>query len=220
MNTNTLFVALIALLIGGIGGYALNGQTGNHWERGMMSQHSEVNEMAGMHRMPDGSMMSNTGGMGAGSMSGMGHMMDMMVESEREFLEEMIPHHQEAVDTANEVIARGGTTPEIKQLVEAIVAAQEREIAEMKQWYQDWYGEPYEDNENYAPMMRDLSQLSGAELDRAFLEDMVMHHMGAIMMAQSVQPYIEHSEVEELTGAIITTQSAEIQLMQQLIAEL
>jgi uncharacterized protein (DUF305 family) len=72
----------------------------------------------------------------------------------------MIPHHQEAVDTAKEVIARGGSTPEIKKLAEDIVVAQEKEIAMMKGWYQSWYSEAYvDDPKDYKPMMRDLSQL-------------------------------------------------------------
>lgn len=211
MNTNTALIAIVALLIGGIGGYALHDQTSNHRNGGMMS---------GMHKMPDGSMMRNNNEMGMGGMNGMNHMMDMVVESEREFIEGMIPHHQEAVDTAKEVIARGGTTPEIKQLVEGIVVAQEAEIAVMKEWYQVWYGESYSDSGEYMPMMRDLSQLSDRELDRTFLEDMVMHHMGAIMMARSVQPYIEHQEIETLTEAIVRTQSEEIQLMRQLLGGL
>jgi uncharacterized protein (DUF305 family) len=213
MNTNTILAVITAFLVGGIGGYMLNAQTNNEC---MMSQ-NQTNETAqmGTHHMPDGSMMSDDAGL-----SEKNHMMEMMVSNEREFIEGMIPHHQEAVDTAKEVIARGGTTPEITQLVENIVVAQEQEIAKMKGWYADWYGEPYTDNGDYMPMMRDLSQLSGKSLDSTFLEDMVTHHMGAIMMAQSVQPYIEHSEIEELTKAIAATQSDEIQLMRHLLSEL
>jgi uncharacterized protein (DUF305 family) len=144
----------------------------------------------------------------------------MMVSSEREFLTGMIPHHQEAVDTAKEVIERGGSTPEIKTLAENIIIAQELEIAQMKQWYLDWYGEEYVADDSYQPMMRELAGLSGAELDKRFLEDMVMHHMGAIMMAQSVRPYIEHQEIEVLSQAIMTTQTAEIELMRDLLRRL
>ncbi len=216
MNTNITLVAIVAFLLGGIGGYILNSQTNTYWGPGMMSQnYAEEAVPMGMHRMQDGSMMGN--GSNMNGVNGMGSMMNMTVSSEREFIEEMIPHHQEAVDTAKEVIARGGTTSEVKRLVENIVIAQEREIAEMKQWYEDWYGEAYADNGNYEPMMRDLSQLSNTELDRTFLEDMIMHHMGALMMASSVEPYIEHPEVENLTKTIVITQSDEIRLMQQLL---
>jgi uncharacterized protein (DUF305 family) len=176
---------------------------------------------AGMHRMPDGSLMGNAPtDNDMGMMGGMDHSM-MMVKSEREFLKGMIPHHQEAVDTAKEVIARGGSTPEIKKLAEDIIAAQEKEIAMMKEWYQAWYGEAYvADPKDYKPMMRDLSTLRGAALDKVFLEDMVMHHMGAIMMAQSVQPYLENQEITDLTKAIMETQTAEIELMRQILKTL
>jgi len=69
-------------------------------------------------------------------------------------------------------------------------------------------------------MMRELAGLSGAELDQRFLEDMVMHHMGAIMMARSVQPHIEHQEIEVLSQAIVETQTAEIELMRDLLKSL
>ena len=206
-------VAIIALLVGGIGGYAIADMDKSYSNEGYEKEASE-NVPMGMHRMPDGTMMGNPDNVGMGQMD---HMMNMMVSSERAFIEGMIPHHQEAVDTAKEVIARGGSTPEIKQLVEDIVVAQEAEIAVMKQWYQDWYGEAYTDNGEYMPMMRELENLSGAELDRVFLEDMIGHHMGAIMMARSVQPHIEHEEIAELTQAIVSTQSAEIAQMRQML---
>ena len=210
MNKNTILVAIIALLVGGIGAYILTTYQENYWRGGMMSQNQSDNiaEM-GAHRMPDGEMMDDV--------NGMDHMMAMMVSSEREFIEEMIPHHQEAVDTAKEVIERGGTTPEIKRLVENIVVAQELEIADMKSWYQAWYGTPYQPSSNYTPMMRELDNLSGSTIDRVFLEDMIGHHMGAIMMARSVQPYIEHTEIAELADAVVSTQSAEIMLMRSML---
>jgi uncharacterized protein (DUF305 family) len=208
-----IIIGLGVLVVGAIAYSYMNTTTKND----VMSMDMDV--PAGMHRMPDGTLMGNP----TKEDSGMG-MMDhsmMMVSSEREFLTGMIPHHQEAVDTAKEVIVRGGSTPEIKKLAEDIIVAQEKEIAMMKTWYQDWYGEAYVANpSDYTPMMRDLSKLSGAALDKVFLEDMIMHHMGAIMMAESVQPYIENQEITDLTKAIKETQTAEITLMKQLIASL
>lgn len=215
MNNKTILVAIIALIIGGFGGYSIADKDRAYRFEGQNEEMRE-NIPAGMHRMPDGTMMGNVGTEND-DMNQMGHMMAMTVSSEREFIEGMIPHHQEAVDTATEVIERGGSTPEIMQLVKAIVTAQEKETAEMKVWYETWYKEPYADNGEYAPMMRELSGLSGQDIDRAFLEDMIMHHMGAIMMAQSVQPYIEHEEIEELAQAIVSSQSKEIGEMRQML---
>jgi len=218
-NKSIIVVSVIAVLVGLAFGYALWGSADGKY---MSQRHtSDTAIPAGMHRMPDGSFMRNAPGQNdMNMMGGMDHS-SMMVKSEREFLEGMIPHHQEAVDTAEEVIARGGSTPEIKKLAEDIVVAQEKEIAMMKEWYEDWYGEVYVPNPDaYEPMMRDLSSLSGAALDRVFMEDMIMHHMGAVMMAQSVLPYIEHEEMTELARIIVETQTEEIQLMRSLLSGL
>jgi uncharacterized protein (DUF305 family) len=219
-NQSIAIIIGLAVLVVGAVAYSFNTSKSINNSMGMSTQDDVP---TGMHRMPDGSLMgnptapTNSTDSGMGMMGGMDHSM-MMVESEREFLEGMIPHHQEAVDTAKEVIARGGSTPEIKKLAEDIVVAQEKEIVLMKDWYQRWYGEAYvADPSDYEPMMRDLSKLNGAPLDKVFLEDMVMHHMGAIMMAQSVQTYIEHKEMTDLTKAIAETQTEEIQLMREML---
>ena len=220
---NTILIAALALILGGASGfYAAHEYQGDNDRK----DRDDVIPM-GMHRMPDGSMMgnnttaNNTNTAGMGMMGGgMGGGMMMMVSTEKEFLTEMIPHHEEAVTTAKEVLARGATTPEIKTLVEGIITAQEKEIADMKTWYQAWYGTPYTPSGKYQPMMRDLSKLNGAELDKVFLEDMIMHHMGAIMMAHSVQGVTEHKEVETLSQNIIVSQSKEIQQMRQLRTKL
>lgn len=50
-----------------------------------------------------------------------------------DFVRGMIPHHQGAVDMAKTVMAFG-KDPEIRKLAEAIVKAQEDEIAQLKAW--------------------------------------------------------------------------------------
>jgi len=96
----------------------------------------------------------------------------------------------------------------------------ESKIALLKEWHLAWYGEAYVSDGLYQPMMCDLSLLSEAALDQRLLEDMIPHYMEAIMMAQSVRPYITQPEVADVTDAIMTTQTAEIQLMQELLSGL
>ncbi len=215
MNKNIIFVAVIALLVGGIGGYSIGLHTENSFNFRMLDEYDKKGNSYGMHQMPTGRMMSNKDG----DMPMMGHM-SAVVGSEQEFIESMIPHHQEAIATAKEILARGGTKPEIRTLAENIIAAQEKEITDMKQWYQTWYGKEYQDMGTYQPMMRNLLTLNNEVLDRTFLEDMIQHHMGAIMMAHGIQSHIEHPEITNLAKSIINSQTDEIELMRKLLENL
>lgn len=151
-----------------------------------------------------------------------GHSMDhsdhMMVTNERDFLAAMVPHHQEAIDTATLVLERGGDNEVVRALARDIIKAQTTEITQMREWYEAWYGEPLAEGD-YQPMMRDLTILEGDELNQTFLEDMIVHHQGAVDMAMAVSPYVAREEVRSLITAILTTQTAEITLMQSLLAE-
>lgn len=55
------------------------------------------------------------------------------------FITEMIIHHEGAVDMAELALTRA-QHQEIKDLATAIIAAQNKEIDDMKKWYQEWYG--------------------------------------------------------------------------------
>lgn len=76
---------------------------------------------------------------GRSMMDGMGRMREAMSaapmtgDPDRDFLSMMIPHHQGAIDMARTEL-QYGRNPKVRRLAQQIIAAQEREIAEMERW--------------------------------------------------------------------------------------
>jgi uncharacterized protein (DUF305 family) len=94
--------------------------------------------------------MREMGGMHAGSahMEMDEHMMGMDMDLpalrrarpfDRAFIEAMIPHHQGAIRMARMELATG-KDGETQALAKRIIAAQTKEIAQMRAWLRDWYG--------------------------------------------------------------------------------
>ena len=156
------------------------------------------------------------GMMGPGMMGpGMMDAMQVNIESELDFLIHMIPHHQEAVETA--VYLRDNTErPEMKKFAEDIIDTQSAEIAQMKDWLETWYPDELH-SVDYQPMMRNLENLEGDALERAFLEDMIPHHMAAVMMSQQLltRGLAEHQQVAVLARNIRDSQRDEIHMMRR-----
>jgi uncharacterized protein (DUF305 family) len=78
-------------------------------------------------------------------MRSMGVLMDPQQLANREpfdkaFIDAMIPHHQSAIDMAK-VAREESKIPEIKELAENIISAQQEEIERMTRWRQQWYSE-------------------------------------------------------------------------------
>ena len=137
--------------------------------------------------------------------------------SEPEYLAEMVAHHREAVAAARE-LARSDR-PQMRAFGESIVETQSAQIEQMTAWLFEWYPEQ-STTVDYRPMMRDLSGLSGDRLDRAFLQDMIGHHMVAVMMSQHLLwRGADHEKVAALARSIRDDQHAEIIQMQRWLAQ-
>ncbi len=106
------------------------------------SQNAEIQTMNGLATQFDEAGIEK-GDLGV-PMHEMGMDMDnAMLETakpfDRAFIDMMIPHHQGAIRMARAELAKG-TSPEAKELAEAIIDAQTEEIDDMNTWRVDWYG--------------------------------------------------------------------------------
>lgn len=64
-------------------------------------------------------------------------------------------------------------------------------------------------------MAMGLEGKSGTALEKAFLDEMIVHHRGAIDMAQTLLKGTNRPELVKLAHDIITAQTGEIALMQK-----
>ncbi|MBW4663125.1 MAG: DUF305 domain-containing protein [Chroococcus sp. CMT-3BRIN-NPC107] len=146
------------------------------------------------------------------------------------FVDAMMMHHQGAAIMAEDAL-KNSKRPEIKQLANNILAAQNKEIKQMKQWRTAWYPEASQQpvayggaNKSVMPMSAKqnenmmMSQDLGAaddKFDLRFLDAMIPHHEGALVMAKDALSKSTRPEVKQLNQSILTSQQAEIDQMQQ-----
>lgn len=70
-------------------------------------------------------------------------------------------------------------------------------------------------NSQMEAMTSALAGKTGDAFDQAFLSEMIMHHQGAVQMAQAALANAKHAEIKEMAEGIIRAQEAEIRQMQE-----
>lgn len=145
------------------------------------------------------------------------------------FVTMMIPHHRQAIEMAELVLAEDDVDPRVADLAERIQAAQGPEIERMEGWLEEWgiaYDPDADDGMDHGDGMMSeadmtaLADADGPAAGRLFLEQMVLHHEGAVEMAEVALSQAEHPDVLALAQQVIDDQTAEIAEMQALAAEL
>jgi uncharacterized protein (DUF305 family) len=146
-------------------------------------------------------------------------------DADAAFAMNMVVHHQQAIDMADLVLAKDGVDERVVALAEAIKQAQGPEIELMNSWLDDWGQSDGMGGMNHGETMSDddmaaLEAASGAEASSLFLEQMIVHHEGAIDMANDELADGENAEALALAGKIVADQTAEIETMNELLASL
>jgi uncharacterized protein (DUF305 family) len=144
------------------------------------------------------------------------------------FAQMMIPHHEQAIEMGALAPSRT-TNTEVLELAKEISQEQDPEITQMKNWLE-------QANVSLSPMsgmghemhmdgmlskndMQKLAAATGVEFERLFLEGMIEHHEGAILMTQMIVNS-QNSEVRDLANSIVTSQQEQILIMQNLLLKI
>jgi len=157
------------------------------------------------------------------------------------FAQHMIPHHQQAIEMSDVVLAKQGIDPRVTELANQIKAAQGPEIDQMQGWLKQWgtpqMPMPSGDMSGHGSMpgmpgvtgmsgmmseedMAALQNAQGVEASKLFLTQMIAHHEGAITMAQDEIKSGQYPAAVELARSIVTSQQKEIDTMKGILATL
>ena len=152
---------------------------------------------------------------------------------DKHFIEQMIPHHEGAIEMA-ELAKKRSQNTNILKLSDAIIQSQDEEITQMQSWYREWYGVEVPKSSTtgmgmgrgmmHGGMMggsvSDIDALKNAtDFDKAFLEEMIPHHQMAVMMAQMLLSGTDRLEMKQLAQDIIDAQESEIEQMRSWLSE-
>lgn len=148
------------------------------------------------------------------------------------FAQMMVPHHVQAVEMSDLILAKDDIDPRVVTLAEEIKAAQQPEIDTLNTMLETW-GMPqaatdgmgmghggHMDGMMTEEDMQALEAATGPDASRLFLEQMIVHHEGAVEMAQAQVDSGVNPDAVSMAQSIIDTQNSEIETMRDILLRL
>ncbi|TLD97496.1 DUF305 domain-containing protein [Helicobacter jaachi] len=145
------------------------------------------------------------------------------------FLTNMIPHHQGAIDSAK-LLLEHSKNKKVRAIAQNIIKAQEAEIAE----FEALLPPLKEQKKLYSPkevtlfnnqakadmeaMGKDMSSIKLThKIDKDFLLGMIPHHQGAVNASKQILQYTQNEDIKAIALRIIKDQEQEIEQFQTLL---
>ena len=143
------------------------------------------------------------------------------------FMQGMIGHHAQALEMTALLYERS-TWQDIRMLAQRIDVSQADEINMMQDWLvvrDEGMAEHHAHGTMLMPgmltpdQMAELAAGTGSEIDRLFLEYMIMHHQGAVVMVEALfasPGAAQESQIFSFASDVIADQSMEITRMRRM----
>ena len=154
-------------------------------------------------------------------------------EADVKFAQTMIPHHEQSIEMADVILSKSGVSPEITQLAQQISDAQRPQIETLSGFLTAWNQPLIPDHSSEADEdhwdaegvltpeeMQEIAAADGPKSQELFLKGMIQHHEGAVTMVQDEIDHGENADAVQLAQTIKTGQTAEIETMKDLLADL
>jgi uncharacterized protein (DUF305 family) len=155
----------------------------------------------------------------------------LYTKADVEFMQGMIAHHAQAV-VMSRMAASHGANLQVLKLSNKIDQSQVPEIHIMQDWLRR-NNQFVPDTSSWRHMtmagmlteaqLKELDAARGVAFDRAYLELMIQHHVGALKMVEDLfaSPLAgQEVDVNVFANDVVTVQTAEIGIMQRLLKQL
>ena len=155
--------------------------------------------------------------------------------AEAGFARDMIVHHAQAIEMA-EIVRDRTENDRIKTLATDIALTQQAQIGQMQGWLDlwglpvagpepamSWMGMAHEGRMPGMAAREEINRLRTLppdEADQLFLKLMIPHHKAAVPMANAALEQSDTPVVEDLANAVVGSQQAEIEIMQEMLREM
>jgi uncharacterized protein (DUF305 family) len=144
------------------------------------------------------------------------------------FLQDMIDHHDQAVQMAESVVTKPDIDPVIRSFAQEVVRYQRWETGEMDAWLEGW-GRSRGDPERRVmgwmgpslahgqmpgrqsdAQIEALQAATGRDANALFLHMMTDHHKGGIHMAEYAAAHASSAKVRDLASLMVKNQGSEV----------
>lgn len=145
-----------------------------------------------------------------------------------DYLYQMIQHHKGAIDMAKNLLNNDGENEEVAQIAKDIIKNQTISIASMENLMKNLIENLTEDKvkekkylKEYEVVLKEM--MCGFEklkptgnIDKDFLQTMIVHHQGAIGMVNAIIKYTDNKDVKKMAEEELKSQQPEIENMKKL----